>query len=346
MSAALEPVAEKTSRRSPLDTVLLTVGALLVVGILTTGASLVYSIVQVRDAEAAATPAGRVIEELQGMVELSPNNAPVRVRLAEALASAGRTSEAVRELNAALEIEPEHTGAYVVLGMIGLIEKDYEVAEFNLRKVIELTEGAEFENVLVHRELAFYYLGEVMLDTQRYEDAVGLFKATVRMNRANANAYFGLGMAFKGMEEWDAAVENVEIALAFDPSFAQAHYELGQLFMQRGEEMNAAVHFSKAAELAPENDVILEALAALGTPEEWETRARDALTRGEGQAALDAVLVARAFDYDEPERALLHGQILESMDKIDVALDVYRKALEITPEHQALKAALARLDDE
>lgn len=346
MSASPGPVAAGAPRRGTLDTVLLSIGALLVIGILSMGAYLAYSIVQVRDAEAAATPAGRVIEELQALVEKSPNNAPVRVRLGEALASAGRTDEAVRELNAALEIEPDHTGAHVVLGMVGLIERDYEVAESQLRKVIELTDGAEFEDVLVHRELAFYYLGEVMLDTNRYEDAVGYYKATLRMNRTNANAYFGLAMAFKGIEEWDAAVENLEIAIVFDPNYAQAHYELGQIFMRRDEPMNAAVHFSKAAALAPDNDVILEALSALGTPEEWEARARDALAQGEGQEALDAVLVSRGFDYDEPERALLHGQVLESMDKVDVARDVYLKALEITPEHEGLRAALERLDAE
>ncbi|MBE0417663.1 MAG: tetratricopeptide repeat protein [Coriobacteriia bacterium] len=331
-------------RRS--DVFLIAAAALLALLVIGAAGYLGYSVLQTRALERSATPTARAVEELYRIVNDNPNDAQVRVRLGEALAADGRFREAVRELETALTIDADHTGAYLVLGIVGMLQDQHDAAETNFLKIIELTEGTQFEQTKVHRELAFYYLGESALDTGRYEDAVGFFKAAIRVNRANADAYFGLGVAFKGLEEWEAAQDNLEIALVFDPKFAQAHYEMGQVYRAQNDTINAAVHFAKAAEYDPGNDLPLEALAAIGSAEEWEERSRAALAEGDTGTALDSVLVARALRDDNPEYALLHGEVLEAMGESSVALDVYRQALEVNPDHAGLTAAAGRLGDE
>lgn len=346
MTTSSELTASTALPRRPADTVLMATAALLAFLALAAAVYLGYSVMQARALERSSTPTARAVVELQGIAADNPNDAQVRVRLGEALAADGRFREAVRELETALTIDPDHTGAYLVLGIVGMLQDQHDVAESSFRKIIELTEGTQFEQTKVHRELAFFYLGESALDTGRYEDAVGFFKAAIRVNRANADAYFGLGVAFKGLEEWAAAQDNFEIALAFDPKFAQAHFEMGEVYRAQDDIVNAAVHFTKAAEHDPDNDLPLEALASIGRPDEWEGRARAALVEGEHQAALDAILVARALRAEDPGFALLHGEVLEAMGEQVIALEVYREALEITPDHVGLSAAVDRLATE
>ncbi len=346
MSAEPEIATVLPPVRQPIDRVLAAIGAILLIAVLGAGTYLAYSIAEGRAIEVGATPRARLIADLHQKIEASPDDAALRVQLGEAYAAAGNHGDAIRELEAALELNPEHTGAYLVLGLVGMMQKDYEAAESNFLKVIDLTEDSEFKNIQLNRELAFFYLGETALDTARYEDAIGYFKAAIRMNKASANSYFGLGLAFRGIEDRVAAMDQFEIALAFDPKFAQAHYEMGQIYLAEDDRINAAVHFAEAAMLAPDNPLPAEALASLGTADEWEGKARDGLASGDNEAALEAALITRALVQDEPAYVVLHAEVLEAMGKRDDALDVYAEALTMAPNDPDIQAAIARLEAE
>lgn len=346
MEASTVESVPRIRMRTPLDRALAVIAAVLMLAVVGTGTYLVYSVFETRALEQGATPRARLIAELHQQMQESPNDASLRVRLGEAYAADGRLREAVRELNTAIELNPEHTGAYLVLGLVAMIERDYDSANGYFMKVIELTEGQEFENLKLNRQMAFYYLGESALDTSRYEEAIGYFKAVIRMNRGSADAYFGLGLALMGIEDYVAARDNFEIALAFDPKFAQAHYEMAQTYLAEDDRINAAVHFAQAALLAPDNELPAEALASLGTVEEWEARAREALAAQDMDAALEAALITRGLDPQDPSHMLLHGQVLEAMGENEVALEVYTEALEIAPGDPEIAEAVARLSGE
>lgn len=332
--------------RPLLDRILAAVGALLLVAVFAAGVYLAYSIAETRAMEQGSTPRSRLIAELHAKVEESPNDASLRVQLGELYAADGRTADAVRELRVALEIDPEHAGAYLLLGVVALMDKDYAQADTFFHKVLELTEGKEFQNLMLNRELAYFYLGESALDQANYEDAIGYFKATIRMNKSASDAYFGLGMAFKGIEDYPAALEQFEITLAFDPKFAQAHYEMGQIYLAMDDRINAAVHFAESARLEPDSELPAEALSSLGSAEDWETKARSALAAGDTDAALEAALITRALDPESVDFAILHAEVLEAMDKRKDALDVYGEALTLAPDDARIKAAIERLEQQ
>lgn len=341
-----ESASPVVPRRQPLDRALAAIGAVLLIAVVAAGVYLAYSIAEARAIEQGADPRSRLLAELNARIEQSPNDPALRVQLGEAYAAAGRMEDAVRELSVALELAPEHTGAHLVLGMVALMEGDHEAADGYLQKVIDLTEGSEFQDLKLNRELAFYYLGESALDTARFEEAIGYFKAVIRMNRGAADAYFGLGLAFKGVEDYVSALEQFEIALVFDPEFAQAHFEMGQVYLAQDDRVNAAVHLARAASLAPENDLPAEALAALGTAEEWEATAREALGDGDTETALEAALITRALVEGDAEFAVLHAEVLEAMGDTTAALEVYREALELSPGDAAIQTAIDRLEQQ
>lgn len=54
-------------------------------------------------------------------------------------------------------------------------------------------------------------------------------------------------------------MEQFEAAVKIAPSLAEAQYNLGMVLYRQGKDADAKLHFIKARDLAPENDVIKDA---------------------------------------------------------------------------------------
>ncbi len=67
--------------------------------------------------------------------------------------------------------------------------------------------------------------------------------------------------------QWTSARTHFEAAVQASPRFAEAHYNLGMVLYRTGAAGQARPHFVKAANLAPENDVILSSPAYVAPPE-------------------------------------------------------------------------------
>jgi len=330
-------------QRDTLDTVLSAVMWSLVVAVLVVGGWFGYSVYVVRQSEAAATPALRLVQELSVTVKERPNDAALRIRLGEALGAAGRYKEAIEQFENALRLEPDNAGAYLDLGLVAMLSEDYGAARRYLLRVVELTGDALYSGLDDRRELAFYNLGLLSLEDKEYEDAIGYFKAALRIRRDASDTYYHLALAFQALDEPDAAHQQLEIALSFDPNYAQAHFLMGELYLADGDEVNASYHFYRAAEIAPEADPPQEALASFGTPDERIARGEDLLSGGDVEAALLQALVARNLAPDSAQAAAFHGLVLiERTDYAD-AVEVLEEALKLAGDDDAaIEAELER----
>ena len=290
-----------------------------------------------------ANPALRTIDQVRDQVRANPNDAGLRVRLGEALGIAGLYPEAVEQFEAALRIEPEHIGAYLDLGLLAVDTEDWDAAEGFFTKVLELTEGDEFEDVSNRRELAMYYLGRLALNDGRYEDAIGFFKGALRIRQDASDTYYYVAQAYQGLGEEEEAIDNLLIAIEFDPKYAQAHFILGEIYLDQDEKLRAAYHFREAVEASPDADPPLQALLSLGPPEQWTSAAQEALAAEEYETALEHIELARYIEPDSLEAILLHGQILEAQGDTGAALTIYKDAERLDPENQEVLDAIERL---
>lgn len=347
VAESAEPAAESGGPRTDrVDRALQVVAGVLAAALIALAGYAGYTVWRVSQEAKYATPALRLIESLKGDVRNDPNDPALRVRLGEALGAAGLYREAIEQLEIAIELSPTHSGAYLDLGVISMELEEYDAAESYFNKVLALTESTDFTNISDQRELALFYLGEIALIQERYEDAIGYFKGALRIRRDASDTYFDLGLAFKGLQEYDAAIEQFETALLFDPNYAEAHYELGQIYLEQGDYVNAALRLMDAKRLAPDVEVIDEALMSVGQASDWEERARDALEDGSLDDALEAVLIARALVPEDPDLALLHGQVLEAQGKDSDALSVYKEGLELSEDSTPLVEAVERLSED
>lgn len=313
-------------------TLLVLLAALLGLGVL-----FAVTVVQTRQKEASATPAQRALIQLREFVRKNPNSAGGRVRYGEALASAGKLEEAAEQFKAAIKIEEEHTGAWLDLGLVSMEAEQYRDAERYFQKVVDLTTGTQYEDMNARREIALFHLGEIALEDRRYEDAAGFFKESLRIRRDASDTYYLLAQSLHGLGNDDGALEQLEAAIAFDPNYAEAHFLWGQILLDRKDKINAAVHLTKAIEVAPNRREVRAELAKLGTADEAMDRARAALEDSQTERALEEVLLARALDPQSVKAAVLHAQVLVNRGDVKIARKVIKEALALDPNDAGAK---------
>lgn len=302
-----------------------------------------YSVWANHQAELQADASYRLVVALQEQVRKDPNNAILRVRLGEALGASGRYPQAAEQLNAALKIEPKHIGAYLDLGLLAMVTEDYGSASKYFEKVVELAGESQYGGIDKRKETAYFHLGEIALLDEEYEQAAGYFKESLRMRSDASDTYYKLAEALVGLGDDQGAMDNLEIALTFDPGFAPAHFLMGNLQKDQGDDVNASYHFQRAAELAPDVEMAQDALASYGPSEEWLAKARSSFGEGDIEKTLEFVLVARNLDPESFEAAKFHAEVLVKRGDTKDALEVYKKALEIEPDDAQVKAQVKAL---
>ena len=94
---------------------------------------------------------------------------------------------------------------------------------------------------------AYLNLGAMWSEAGRYAEVVGLSDEAARHCRLSADLAFILfnrGIALDHLERLPEAVASYEASLALDPTLADAHYNLGRLRDQLGDQRGALRHFS------------------------------------------------------------------------------------------------------
>ncbi|MDR3685786.1 MAG: tetratricopeptide repeat protein [Coriobacteriia bacterium] len=303
-----------------------------------------YSVYRDRQNEFNSSATGRLVAVLDQAVRKSPNDAAIRIRLGEALGAMGRNQEAIEQFNAALKIDPKHTGALLDLGMVAMLTNNNNAAEGYFKKVISLTDGNQYSALDKIREQAFYNLGTLALADKQYAEAAGYLKGALVITGDASDTYYQLAKAYQGLGDIDSAIRQVEIALQFDPGFAEAHYYAGQLYKLNHDDVNAAYHFKKAADLAPGADQPQQALEQYGTADSWVAKARTAQSAGQLALAVKYVQVARVLDPNSFDAAKLDAALLIQQGDLAGALPVSVAAGKLNPTDAAMQAQIKSLE--
>lgn len=313
--------------------------------VLGAGAFFGYTIWKTSQDEANSTPAQRALVTLERAVRRDPDHAGARVRYGEALASAGLFDEATEQFKAAVKIDENHTGAWLDLGLVAMQVDQRLQAEKYFEKVVDLTNGAQYENIDQRRETALFHLGEIALDDKRFEDAAGYFKASLRIRKDASDTYYLLAQSLYGLESYDGALEQLDAALAFDPNYPEAHFLYGTILMDRGDRVNAAVHLRTAATLAPDVKQAQEALEELGTADAAIDRSEKALAAGDSKKAVEEALLARALEPQNVDAGLAHAAAVIKLGDKKAAKAVLQEVLELEATNAEAKKLLASLGE-
>ena len=181
-------------------------------------------------------------------------------------------------------------------------------------------------------------MGLAYLSEGSTPDAVAQFRAAVKHNKWDPEAWHGLGMALFGSEKFEEAETALLKALKLQDKFPQAQMNLGTLYLEMKRFDEAVLHLTAAVE-APEYRQPARARHNLG----WAY-----YSKGDyGQAREEYHEVLRRFPLFCPSVRNL-GHVDEAEGKLSDALERYKQATECDPAD--LKSTLslgiveARLD--
>lgn len=265
------------------------------------------------------------IPAFETALKLGNQNWEVHYNLALALLRKGDRTLAARELQAAIQQKPDSVSAHFALGTLFENEKKLTEAEDELRSVLKL--DPKFAP-------ASLKLGEVLITEGRPQSAVAVLQdATKQAPTADqaASLETALSAAYAEAGDWEEASATLKNVIAARPDSADAHFNLGMLYVKQGrpqQEQAAVAEFEETLRLEASMDAGRLAL---------------------GQALLslqkysEAVPVILGYTRRKPQDAqgfYALGLAYEGVGKGDTAIEALERAASLAPNDADVRLRL------
>lgn len=253
---------------------------------------------------------------------------------AQQLLGDGDVTSAIDVLEALLVAKPDHGQALVVLGEARLVARDPDRARDAFERALRLRGGDPA--ALVGHGLALVQLG-------RYEAAIAPLQRAVTDAGGDrailAEAYRGLGVAWRRRDDLDKAVRELRKAVAEDTTDPDARAALGEaLVADRGSLDEAMRHLERAITVEPPPALALYALGRIALLEDSPAIAGERLARARELAAPDETPLGLQIRFDI---ALAQGDAALAQRDAMLAHGFYLEALQGGPRRPDLHAKIA-----
>ncbi len=261
---------------------------------------------------------------------------PVQAALGVAYAENGEVKEALATLNDLVAAQPASADAHFNLGLVYARQgqsKDEETAVTEFREALRLDQGMDPARIA---------LGRVLISLQKYSDAAPIILEYTRRQPRDAQGFYALGQAYRGLKMSDAAIKALERATVLDPRDAAIRFDLGVLLAKTGQTSAAIQQLEAAERINPSGPAAHGELALL----------LEQTGDKEGARVERAKLAALKSDSDkESAIARLNEKASEylSVGDAKAAAESYGKALQLSPRDAKLlynlSLALDRMGD-
>lgn len=272
-------------------------------------APLVWKILGVAIAEQGKM--AEAIEPMKKVVLLEPKDAEAQRNLATALKEIGQIKLAETHFRKAIALNSQDSLAQMSLGKILNEQLNFIDAEKVCRKAIMLN----YDFPEAHDQLGIALLGQ-----KKLTDAESSFRSAILLKPDMADAHNNLGITLNEQIRYAEAESSYIQALKLNPVFTNAFMNLAKNFSDQEKYTQAEVAYRKALEIDPKHTL---SLTGLGLALHLQRKEEEA------KAVLEQVL---ELDSQLPEALNTLGNVHKELGNTQIALDYYRKAIDIKPE--------------
>jgi tetratricopeptide (TPR) repeat protein len=201
-------------------------------------------------------------------------------KYALAALSSNLNSEAVSALKQAIELRPNESAYYFLLGLSWIKNPDLQEAEEAFRQSLKLRpDNAQGQ----------LYLGYVLFKQKKYPEAREWLEKSVQKGAGTPESFYYLGVICQEQNEDERAVEYLEKSIGLDPTFALAHVALGSTYLKLKNYTRAQEELETGVKLNPEDSKAHYNLALLYSRLKKQERAQEEMSiveklKGEGKA--------------------------------------------------------------
>lgn len=259
-------------------------------------------------------------------IEANPDNAALRLDLAQALVRQNRLDDAIAALREAIARDEKNVRAYHELGAIYRTKNQNDEAVATFRRAVELAPNDA---------AASFDLAEILVVLQRWDEAAPLVEKAVALAPEDNRARYLQAMVLRGRGQGASAIEQLRALAARDPADGAARQALTDSLAAAGKTTEAievyrsgALHPSTSKEDAVR---LLDDAAKLA----WRKNLRD-----------QAVLLWRQAVERDPASSQAHlnlGNGLQLLNRRDEAKAELGKAVELNPQDSNARLSLAAL---
>lgn len=214
-----------------------------------------YSVSYVNHAVALADQRrfGEALRELNEALALSPDHVDAHLVTGSVLLDLGRFDEALRHYEHARTGDPGYGGAYRGIGnALAGLGRFAEAAE-QFRQALQIDPDDH---------VALNGLATATARQGRFMEAVALFEQVLERHPDYPEACLNLGNTYLEADRPDEAAAAYERALRLRPDYTDALHNLGVVEINRGQTARAVAHFTRVLELQPDHGDAQRALAA------------------------------------------------------------------------------------
>ncbi|KAJ3746140.1 ADP/ATP carrier receptor [Lentinula detonsa] len=259
-------------------------------------------------------------DDLNESIQLVPSFTQSLVKIASVYMEQGQAEKAFECFEEAIKHNPEDPDIYYHRGQVLFIMNKFDDAAENYTKSTELDDGFVFSHIQLavaqykagnlanamaqfrrtmksfpQRSEPLNYYGELLLDQQRYQDAIEKFDKAIEIEKLktpqNVLPLVNKGLTLFQMDQNIGAAERCcNEALRIDPECEAAVATLAQLSLQQGLVDKAVKFFEKSAELARTEQELAGALTY-----QYATNAQVEFAKNYPQLASQMNAMARSF---------------------------------------------------
>ncbi len=169
----------------------------------------------------------RILEIMNKIVSIDPNNLDNRFNLASFLIQSGKSKEAIPELQKILEGNPTNLYAHQFLAIAYMNENIYDKAEEEFNYMLK----QQPDDVRIHSAL-----GEIYVKQKKYDDAVAIYEQGISKDPNRPFLFAGLATTYAVQGHNEKAVETYKKALLLDPNSMEIHSQLANLYQKMGKQ--------------------------------------------------------------------------------------------------------------
>ncbi|MFA4964556.1 MAG: tetratricopeptide repeat protein [Thermoleophilia bacterium] len=255
------------------------------------------------------------IAALEEKVRTKPNDADLRLSLAENYLLYRRYGDAIAAANQVLEAYPKKDRALLVAGVSYALNEQPKEALEPLEKYIGIHEKGQAAALDTGLEAALYYQADSFLKLRRPAEAIKPLERAVGISPTDADALYLLGTANAAAGKHDNALVVLQKAVALVPDYTEAYQAMA------------------ASWDATKQPVLAEYARAM-----VDFSAKDY------EAARDKLLAVVAKKKDFGPAFLGLGLAYEQLSDLKSAQANLKTALKLTPQSIAIQQALGRVE--
>ena len=211
----------------------------------------------------------RALQHYRAGMQSAPEMSELVVGTIGVLRRMGRHDEALREGKAALSRDANNIDVYNNLGLVYIDQGKPDLAKFIYQKALNTIDGAD-NNATLHanlgraylakdspynakRELekalelnpdlvaAMLYLADLALNDRDWAETARLLERAATIEPANAAIHLNLGIAYRGLEQYQKARQSYETALRIAPENPDPYINIGLLLGQHENDFDGGI---------------------------------------------------------------------------------------------------------